>query len=64
MVGRMASTRRVVHHPGLLCVLSPNRMQPFHGFIREVIREVVRLAVLAFGYAQRRIILNNRPVGK
>ncbi len=60
--GAWAAAGRVVHHPRLVRVLRPHRVQPLDRLVGHVVREVVRLAVLALGHAERPVVLGDDRV--
>ena len=62
VVRRVAAAGRVVHHPRLGRVLRPHRVQPLDRLVGDVVGEVVRLAVLALGHAQRPVVLGDDRV--
>ena len=62
VVRRVAAAGGVVHEPWLLRVLRAHGVQPLDGLVGEVVREVVRRAVLALGYAERRVVLRDDRV--
>ena len=62
VVRRMRAAGRVVHEPRLLCILRPDRVQPLDRLVGQVIREVVRLSVLAWLDAERGVVLGDDRV--
>jgi hypothetical protein len=58
----VGATGGVVHEPGSLCVLRPDGVQPLDGLVGKIVREIVRLPVLALGHAEHRIVLRDDGV--
>ncbi len=62
VVRRVGAAGRVVEEPRLLGILRADRVQPLDGLVREVVREVVRLAVGALGHADVRVVLREERI--
>ena len=55
----VAAASGVEQEPGLFRILGPNRVQPLDGLVGDVVGEVVLLAILALGHAERGVVLGD-----
>jgi hypothetical protein len=58
----MAAAGRVVHEPGGIGTFRAHAVQPVDRFHRHVVREVVRLGVVALGNALDLLVLGDERV--
>ncbi len=62
VVRRVGATRRVVHEPRLLGILSAHGVQPLDRLVRQVVGEVVLATVGRFRHADVRIVLRDQRI--